>query len=76
MTFTATVTSKHGAVPNGELVKFYDSSKLLGSVAVAGGTAAFTTSTLSVATHTIKAKYAGDTFFMKSTGKVIQIVEP
>jgi len=75
-TFTATVTSKHGAVPNGELVKFYDSSKLLGSVALAGGTAAFTTSTLSVATHTIKAKYAGDTFFMKSTGKVIQIVEP
>jgi len=76
VTFTATVTSKHGAVPNGELVKFYDSSKLLGSVALAGGTAAFTTSTLSVATHTIKAKYAGDTFFTKSTGKVTQIVEP
>ncbi len=76
VTFTATVTSKHGAVPNGELVKFYDSSKLLGSVAMAGGTAAFTTSTLSVATHTIKAKYAGDTFFTKSTGKVTEIVEP
>jgi hypothetical protein len=76
VTFTASVTSKHGAVPNGELVKFYDSSKLLSSVALAGGTAAYTTSTLSVATHTIKAKYAGDTFFTKSTGKVTQIVEP
>jgi hypothetical protein len=70
------VTSKYGSIPDGELVKFYDSSKLLGSVALAGGRAAFTTSTLSVATHTIKAIYVGDPIFKRSTGKVFQVVEP
>ena len=76
VTFTATVTSKYGSIPDGELVKFYDSSKLLGSVALAGGRAAFTTSTLSVATHTIKAIYVGDPIFKRSMAKVFQTVEP
>jgi hypothetical protein len=76
VTFTATVTSKYGSIPDGDLVKFYDSSKLLGSVALAGGRAAFTTSTLSVATHTIKAIYVGDPIFKRSMGKVFQTVEP
>ena len=62
--------------PDGELVKFYDGTNLLASVPLTGGVAAYTTSTLSVGTHTIKARYVGDTFFKPSTGKVLQVVEP
>ncbi len=76
VTFTATVISKHVQVPDGELVKFFDSTKLLGSVHLSGGMAAFTTSSLSVGTHTIKATYVGDLLLKKSTGKVFQTVEP
>ncbi|MFY9559088.1 MAG: FG-GAP-like repeat-containing protein [Terriglobales bacterium] len=76
VTFTATVTSKFGPIPDGELVKFFDSTKLLGSVHLSGGMAAFTTSSLSVGTHTIKATYVGDLLLKKSTGKVFQTVEP
>jgi hypothetical protein len=57
-------------------MKFYDGKTLLSSVALAGGTAAYTTSSLSVMTHTIKAIYVGDGVFKTSTGKVIQVVEP
>jgi hypothetical protein len=76
VTFTATVTSKFGPIPDGELVKFFDSTKLLGSVHLSGGMAAFTTSSLSVGIHTIKATYVGDLLLKKSTGKVFQTVEP
>jgi hypothetical protein len=76
VTFTATVSSKYGAIPDGELVKFFDGTHLMGSVALTSGRAAFTTSTLSVGTHTIKAKYVGDTFFKTSTGTVSQVVNP
>ena len=74
VTFTATVTSRFGAIPNGELVAFYDGTTALASVALAGGTAAFTTSALSAKTHTIKATYVGDVTFMPSTGAVQQVV--
>jgi hypothetical protein len=74
VTFTATVTSGHRAIPDGDLVTFYDGTAPLGSAALAGGTAAFTTSSLSVRTHTIKANYAGDATFAPSTGAVAQIV--
>jgi hypothetical protein len=76
VTFTAMVTSKFGPIPDGELVKFFDSTKLLGSVHLSGGMAAFTTSSLSVGTHTIKATYVGDLLLKKSTAKVFQTVEP
>jgi len=74
VTFTATVTSTRGAIPNGELVTFYDGTTAMASVALAGGTAAYTTSSLSAKTHTIKATYAGDTTFAASTGTVKQVV--
>jgi hypothetical protein len=76
VTFTATVTPKYGGVQNGELTRFYDGTTLLMSVALAGGSAAYTTSSLSVKTHTIKAIYVGDGVFKTSIGKVIQVVEP
>ena len=76
VTFTATVSSKYRAISDGELVNFLDGSKSMGSVALKSGMAELTTSTLSLGTHTIKAKYVGDTFFRLSVGKVAQMVNP
>lgn len=74
VTFTATVSSIYGTIPDGELVAFYDGSTPLGSVALANGVAVYTTSSLSAKTHTIKATYAGDATFAPSTGWVTQVV--
>jgi hypothetical protein len=74
VTFMAAVTSKYGAIPDDELVTFYDGTTTLGSVALAGGTAAFSTSALSGKTHTIKATYSGDATLAPSTGAVKQVV--
>lgn len=75
VTFTVTVTPAHGTIPNGELVTFYDGLTPLGSVPLAGGAAVFTTSSLSVKSHFIKATYAGDTTFKPSSGSVQQVVK-
>jgi len=72
--FTATVTCGTHQIPDGELVTFYDGKTTLGSVALASGTAAYTTSQLSVKKHTVEATYAGDANFKPSTGKVMQVV--
>ena len=75
VTFAATVTSMQGTIPDGGLVTFSDGATTLGSAALANGVAAYTTSALSVKTHTIKATYAGDPAFEPSTGSVAQVVE-
>lgn len=75
VTFTATVTSKFGTIPEGELVTFSDGTTSLGSVPLAGGKAAFTTSSLSPKKHSISAAYVGDATFVSSSGTVTQIVE-
>ena len=75
VTFTATVTSAHGAIPDGDLVTFYVGNTMLGSVALASGVAAYTTSTLAAGQHTIKAVYQGDAMYEISSAKVTQIVD-
>ncbi len=75
VTFTATVTSIHGAIPNGGLVTFYDGSTEIGTGTTAGGVATFTTSSLVAKTHIIKATYAGDAIFEPSSGTVKQVVD-
>jgi Bacterial Ig-like domain (group 3)/FG-GAP-like repeat/FG-GAP repeat len=74
VTFTAKVTSTHGAIPDGEQVTFYDGMTALASVTLSSGTARYTTSSLSAKTHTIKAIYTGDPTFKPSTGFVTQVV--
>jgi len=74
VTFTATVGSLYGVIPDGELVTFYDGSTTLASIALARGTAAYTTSSLSVKTHSIKVIYTGDAGFSPSRGSVVQVV--
>jgi len=75
VTFTATVTSKSVAIPNGGLVTFSDGSTVLGSVALSGGNASYTTSSLSAKTHDIKAAYAGATWIAPSSRGLTQVVE-
>jgi hypothetical protein len=74
VTFTATVTSSHGPIPDGELVTFYDGATAIGTGSTASGVAEFTTSSLTAKTHTIKATYAGDAIFKPSSGTVTQTV--
>jgi hypothetical protein len=75
VTFTATVTSKYGAIPDGELVTFYDLTTVIGTGTTASGAAPFTSSSLTAKAHTIKATYAGDATFEASSGTIKQVVE-
>ena len=74
VTFTATVTSKFGTPPDGELVTFYEWNTALGSVAIVGGVAQFTYVFSMEAEYRIKADYAGDAVFAPSRGGVTQNV--
>ena len=76
VTFTATVTSSFGSIPNGEVVTFYDGATEIGTGTTSGGVAMFSTSSLSAKSHMIKATYAGDATFNSSTGMVMQVVNP
>ena len=67
--FTATVTSlAPGAGTPGGTVTFFDGGSSIGSSTLSGGTATLATSALTVGSHTITARYAGDTDFLGSEG--------
>ena len=69
VTFTDTVASSTTGIPTGT-VNFYDggvNGTLLGSKALAGGIATFTTTTLSLGVHNISAVYLGSTNYAGST---------
>jgi hypothetical protein len=74
VTFTATITSAYGPIPNGETVTFYDGASAIGTGLTTGGVATFQTASLSVKTHTIKATYSGDANLKSSSGRVTQAV--
>jgi hypothetical protein len=76
VTFTATITSTRGPIADGKTVTFFDGPKQIGTGATSAGVATFTTSSLKVGTHTIKAKFPGYAFFKPSSGTVQQIVNP
>jgi hypothetical protein len=75
VTFTASVSSTYGAIPDGEMVTFYDGITQIGTGTTARGVAIFTTSAMAVKTHNIKCSYAGDATFKTSSGTVPQIVQ-
>lgn len=77
VTFTATISA---SVPgSGKLtgsVTFSDGQDNLGDAPVAGGQASFTTSSLSVGTHNIRARYSGDINFNPNAAPtLIQVVQ-
>ncbi|HYM96421.1 MAG TPA: Ig-like domain repeat protein, partial [Candidatus Sulfotelmatobacter sp.] len=74
VTFTATVTSSAGT-PSGT-VTFKEGSTILATVTLNGsGQATYTTSALSVGSHTISATYAASTDYAASTGAITQTVK-
>jgi uncharacterized repeat protein (TIGR01451 family) len=78
VTFTATVTSSGGAIPDGETVVFYNGPQAtevqIGTGTTLGGTAVFTTASLAAGGHAIIAKYVGDATFKASKGTVKQVI--
>jgi len=75
VTFTATVFSIDGEIPDGERVTFYSCGKMIGTGTTSGGVATFTTSLLGVGSHTIKAAYAGDATYAPSSATLMQVVK-
>ena len=79
VTFTATVAaaSPGSGTPTGT-VNFLDGTTTIGSGTLnSSGEATFSTSTLTVGTHSITAVYAGDTNFTTSTSTAVsQVVQP
>ncbi len=70
VTFTAAVSGFNisGATGN---VTFYDGGTALSAVAIINGQAQFSTSSLTLGTHSITASYAGDTNYLSSTSPVV-----
>jgi trimeric autotransporter adhesin len=66
VTFTAAVTSTAGGAPTGA-VSFLDNGTQVGTGAVSNGLAIFSTSSLSVGSHSISAQYSGNSIFAAST---------
>jgi len=53
-------------------VSFVKGTTVLGTGTLNNGSATFTTSTLPVGTSSVKAEYAADAYFKKSTSKVVK----
>jgi hypothetical protein len=69
VSFTAIVTSGAG-VPTGS-VNFLDGATVIGSGALSGGTATFSTASLTAGTHSITAAYGGDASHLPSTSAIV-----
>jgi uncharacterized repeat protein (TIGR03803 family) len=75
VTFTSTVVPQFGGTVQGT-ISFYDGNALLQhAVAVNGGTASLTISTLSVGVHTITARYNGSAGLESSSAALKQTVD-
>jgi sugar lactone lactonase YvrE len=66
------VASTTSGVPTGS-VMVSDGTTVLGVVALAGGTAAFNTTTLVLGTHSLSAVYSGDGSFLGSTSAIATV---
>jgi len=75
VTFTAVVTSNQGHPPDGEVITFVQGTTTLGTSPLSGGSATFTTSSLSAGSNSVKAAYPGDSSFGSSKSQaVVQVV--
>src|SRR5580692_4340553 len=74
VTFTADVTPVSGLATGN--VSFKDGTTVLGTVALSGGVATFSTSALAVGSHSITADFLGSTYFLASvSGAQTQVVK-
>jgi uncharacterized repeat protein (TIGR03803 family) len=72
--FTATVTSKVGAPPDGETVSLMKGKTVLGTGTLSGGSATLMISTLTAGADAVTAVFGGDTNFASSTSKAVSQV--
>jgi len=70
VTFTATVSSSSAGTPSGT-VSFLDGATSIGSATLSAGKATLTTSALAAGSHSITAKYSGDSTFGTSTSAAL-----
>jgi Big-like domain-containing protein/VCBS repeat protein len=70
VTFTAQVTSQGPSVPTGTVV-FVDGTTKIGMATLSGGIAKLTKSTLTIGTHPITVRFAGDGEYSPSTSPVL-----
>jgi hypothetical protein len=71
VTFNAKVSSSGGGAPSGSVI-FWNGGTKLGTVTLdASENASFTTSTLSVGSHSITVSYGGNTIYFTSTSPVL-----
>lgn len=73
VTFNAVVTANGAPSPTGT-VTFYNGSTALGTGAVAGGAASYTTTTLAVGTYNVTAVYSGDVNYTGSTSSSVPYI--
>jgi hypothetical protein len=82
VTFSATISSTNGPIPDGASVDFYDAENShnkgnkIGTATTEGGMAVFTTSSLKSGTHWINAVFITDKNFETSEGTATQVVNP
>jgi hypothetical protein len=74
LTFTAQVTAGSAPTPPTGTVFFLDGATQIGTGTLSGGVATFATSTLTVGTHSITARYGGTTTFASSTSTAVSEV--
>ncbi len=77
VTFTATISTRFGKIPDGELMIFEDLSdqSTLGKVPLVAGKASLTTSSLTaLRKHTIRATYLSDSIYATETKHLQQLV--
>jgi hypothetical protein len=73
VTFTATVSAvaPGAGTPAGSVVFTIDGVAVSGQVTLTAGTATYSTNTLTIGTHVVSARFAGDTNFTASTSATL-----
>jgi hypothetical protein len=67
VTFTVTVAPAYGCTPTGTVTLYDGANAIASNLQLTSGSATFSTSALSVTTHSITASYSGDDSFNSST---------
>jgi sugar lactone lactonase YvrE len=75
VTFKANVSSVAGLPPDGETIIFTKNTTLLGTAALIGGAASFSTTALGATTWAVRARYAGDDTFGASVGLAQEVFQ-
>ncbi len=74
VTFTVTLTSKFGPIPDGETVYFEAADQEIGTGTTLDGVATFTTSSLPARSYEIQGSYPGDDIYGRAFTQIRQVV--